>query len=71
MLAALAMADRPLADDAAGLVARLEAWALDRRIEELRRKLGEAERTAGGAPSPLLEELIALEHRRRDLRSPA
>ncbi len=71
MLAALAMVDRPLADDAAGLVARLEAGALDRRMEELRRKLAEAERTAGGAPSPLLEELIALEHRRRDLRSPA
>jgi DNA primase len=69
MLAALAMADRPLADDAAGLVARLEAWALDRRIEELRRRLAEAERAGGGAPSSLLEELIALEHRRRDLRS--
>ena len=70
MLAALAMADRPLADDAAGLVARLEAGALDRRIDELRRGLAEAERAPGGAPSALLEELIALKHRRRDLRSP-
>lgn len=71
MLAALAMVDRPLADDAAGLVARLEAGALDRRIEELRRRLAEAERAPGGAPSALLEELVALERRRRDLRSPA
>jgi DNA primase len=70
MLAALAMVDRPLADDADGLVARLEAGALDRRIEELRRRLAEAERVSGTAPSSLLEELIALEHRRRDLRSP-
>jgi DNA primase len=69
MLAALAMADRPLADDAAGLVARQEAGALDRRIEELRRRLAEAERASGAPPSSLLEELIALEHRRRDLRS--
>jgi len=69
MLAALAMADRPLADDADGLVARLEAGALDRRMEELRRQLAEAERAPGGAPSSMLEELIALEHRRRDLRS--
>jgi len=71
MLAALAMADRPLADDAVGLVARLEAGALDRRIEELRRRLTEAERASGEAPSALLEELIGLEHRRRELRSPA
>jgi predicted transcriptional regulator len=71
MLAALAMADRPLADDAAGLVARLEAGAVDRRIDELRRGLAEAERAPGRGSSALLEELIALEHRRRDLRSPA
>jgi DNA primase len=69
MLAALAMADRPLPDDADGLVARLQAGALDRRMAELRRRLTEAERTGGGAPTSLLEELIALEHRRRDLRS--
>jgi DNA primase len=71
MLAALAMAERPLADDAGELVARLRAGALDRRMEALRRKVAEAERTAEGVPSALLEELIALEHRRRDLRSPA
>jgi DNA primase len=71
MLAALAMADRPLADDAAGLVARLEAGAVDRRIEELRRRLAEAEQASGPASSALLEELIGLEHRRRELRSPA
>jgi DNA primase len=71
MLTALAMADRPLADDAAGLVARVEAGALDRRIDGLQRRLAEAERAPSGAPSALLEELIALEHRRRELRSPA
>lgn len=70
MLAALAMVDRPLAEDAAGLVARLEVGALDRRIEDLRRRLAEAEK-AGRTSSALLTELIALEHRRRELRSPA
>lgn len=69
MLTALAMADRPLAEDAAGLVARLEAAGLDRRLAELRRRLAEAERATGRAPSALLEELVALEHRRLDLRS--
>jgi len=69
MLSALAMADRPLADDADGLVARLQAGALERRVTELRRRLAEAESAGKGAPSALLEELIALEHRRRDLRS--
>jgi DNA primase len=71
MLAALAMADHPLANDATGLVARVRAGALDRRIDELRRRLAEEERVPGGSPSALLEELIALEHRRRELRSPA
>ncbi len=70
MLAALAMADRPLPEDPAEVVGRLQAWALDRRIEALRRRVNEVERKPGGAPSALLEELIGLEHRRRDLRSP-
>jgi len=70
MLAALAMADRPLPEEPAEVVGRLQAWALDRRIEALRRRVNETERTSGGAPSALLEELIGLEHRRRDLRSP-
>ena len=70
MLAALAMADRPLPEDPAEVVGRLQAWALDQRIEALRRRVNETERTSGGAPSVLLEELIGLEHRRRDLRSP-
>jgi DNA primase len=70
MLAALAMVERPLPDDPAEVVARLRAWALDRRIEAVRRRVAEAERTLGGAPSSLLEELIGLERRRRDLRSP-
>ena len=71
MLAALAMADRPLPDDAGELVARLQAGTLDRQIEGLQRKVAESERTTKGVPSGLLEELIALEHRRRALRSPA
>jgi len=70
MLAALAMVERPLPDDPAEVVARLRAWALDRRIEAVRRRVAEAERSSGGAPSSLLEELIGLERRRRDLRSP-
>ena len=70
MLAALAMVERPLVEDAGELVSRLQAAVLDRRVEELRGKLAEAERAPGGAPSSMLEELIALEHRRRDLRSP-
>jgi DNA primase len=70
MLAALAMADRPLPEDPSEVVGRLQAWALDRRIEALRRRVGEAERGPGEAPSALLEELIGLERRRRDLRSP-
>jgi hypothetical protein len=32
--------------------------------------VAEAERTKKGVPSELLEELIGLERRRRDLRSP-
>lgn len=70
MLAALAMVDRPLPEDPGEVVARLRAWALDRRIEAVRRRVAEAERSPGGAPSSLLEELIGLERRRRDLRSP-
>jgi DNA primase len=70
MLAALAMVDRPLPDDAGEIVARLQAGALDRRIEVLRRRVAEAERTKKGVPSELLEELIGLERRRRVLRSP-
>ena len=70
MLAALAMVERPLPEDPGEVVARLQAWALDRRIEALRRRVAEAERTPAGAPSALLEELIGLERRRRDLRSP-
>jgi DNA primase len=70
MLAALAMVERPLVEDAGEVVSRLQAAVLDRRMEELRRQLAEAERAPGGAPSSVLEELIALEHRRRDLRSP-
>ena len=71
MLAALAMTDRPLPDDPAEVVARLQAWALDRRIEAAYAAGSpRAERTPGGAPSALLEELIGLERRRRDLRSP-
>ena len=70
MLAALAMADRPLPEDPAEVAGRLLAWALDRRIEALHRRVTEAERSPAGAPSALLEELIGLERRRRDLRSP-
>ena len=70
MLAALAMVERPLPDDPGEVVARLRAWALDRGIEAVRRRVAEAESTSGGAPSALLEELIGLERRRRDLRSP-
>jgi hypothetical protein len=70
MLAALAMVERPLPEDPGEVVARLQAWALDRRIEGVRRRVTEAERTPAGAPSALLEELIGLERRRRDLRSP-
>jgi DNA primase len=70
MLAALAMTDRPLPEEPSEVVGRLQAWALDRRIEALRRRVTETERTPAGAPSALLEELIGLEHRRRDLRSP-
>ena len=70
MLAALAMADRPLPEDASEVVGRLQARSLDRRIEGLRRKVAEAERSAAGVPSALLEELIGLERRRRELRSP-
>jgi len=70
MLAALAMVERPLVEEAGELVSRLQAAVLDRRVEELRGKLAEAERAPGGGPSSMLEELIALEHRRRELRSP-
>jgi DNA primase len=70
MLAALAMTDRPLPEDPSEVVGRLQAWALDRRIEALHRRVTETERTPAGAPSVLLEELIGLERRRRDLRSP-
>jgi hypothetical protein len=69
MLAALAMVDRPL-DPVEDVVARLQTGALDRGIEVLRRRVAEAERTKKGVPSELLEELIGLERRRRDLRSP-
>jgi len=70
MLSSLAMAERPLPEDLGEVVGRLQARALDRRIEALRRRVAEAERRAGGTPSALLEELIGLERRRRELRSP-
>jgi DNA primase len=68
-LSALALADRPLADPGE-IVKRLEAESLEDRIRELRR------RVAGLDPdrepevySDVFEELIALERRRRELRS--
>jgi DNA primase len=71
MLAALAMSAGPQIEDIdVGEVVRgLQARALDRRLEQLRRRMIETERAGGDTPSDLLEELIALERRRKELRS--
>jgi hypothetical protein len=71
MLSALALEDpSSLPEDSGDPVRRLQAGAIDRRIAEVRVRIAEAERTPAGVPSALLEELIGLERRRRDLRSP-
>jgi DNA primase len=73
MLAALAMSTGPRVEDmdVDETVRGLQARALDRRLEMLRRRVNEAERAGGDTPSDLLEELIALERRRKALRSPS
>ena len=63
LLVALALDDRPL-DDPAELVARVHRYAIERRIEELRRLL---DRVPQGSEEHerTFRELIALEHEKR------
>jgi len=71
MLSGLALIDRPLAD-AAEIVKKLEAEALDGRIQVLRRQVADLDPASEPEMySERFEELIALERQRRELRSPA
>ncbi len=65
LLRSLAVDDRPL-DDPHEVVASLRAWAMERRIAELRRRLDRP--VDGDTHSRLFAELIALEQSRRALR---
>ena len=67
LLRSLAVDDRPL-DDPGEVVASLRAWAMERRIADLRRRLERVEPVDGDTHSRLLTELIALEQSRRALR---
>ncbi len=67
LVAALAMSDRPLADSTE-LLNRLKVGGIDRRIHKIRTKL-DTLASEGRDYSMAFEELIALEHERRLLRS--
>jgi hypothetical protein len=71
LLRELAFVERPLADGTRELIGRVRVGALEARIDELRQEIARLERE--GRPeesSSRLEELIGLERRRRELRSP-
>jgi hypothetical protein len=69
MLGALALVDRPLADPGE-IIKRLEAESLEGRIQDLRRRVGALDPDQEPeAYSELFSELIALERRRKELRS--
>jgi len=71
MLSGLALIDRPLADPEE-IVKKLEAEALDGRIQVLRRQVADLDPASEPEEySERFEELIALERQRRELRSPA
>jgi hypothetical protein len=67
MLRGLAFLDRPL-PDAAELLRKVQVGALDRRIQEMRRRIESLDsETEPEAYSGAFRELIALEKQRRDL----
>jgi hypothetical protein len=71
MLSGLALVDRPLAEPGE-VVRKLEAEALDGRIQALRRRVAALDPAAEPEVySEQFEELIALERQRRELRSSA
>jgi len=71
LLRELAFAEHPLADGTRELIGRVRVGTLEARIGELRQEISRLDRE--GRPeesSSRLEELIGLERRRRELRSP-